>query len=219
MLNDPLELSAASASGTLRPSSLPRMFPFWKSFVWNGHDCTLSYTSQLASQHSSKMVFRAEMSWTDDADVVTRPVVVKFTPSYCEKVHVLLAEHDPPYAPALYHCQKVADVGDLYIVVMDYVAEGDGIDGTRISPTAVQQLRKAISHLHGNGYVFGDLRLPNIIQTKDGMMLIDPDWAGRVGEVRYPADISLGVGIAWHDGVERGGLIAMEHDLHLLESL
>ncbi|KAE9402420.1 hypothetical protein BT96DRAFT_816566, partial [Gymnopus androsaceus JB14] len=49
--------------------------------------------------------------------------------------------------------------------------------------------------------------------------LIDFDWSGRVGEAWYPADISMDMSIVWHDEVKRGGLIAKEHDLHLLKLL
>ena len=93
------------------------------------------------------------MSWSDNAgNSTTRPVVVKFTPSYFKDAHALLAKLDPPLAPELYHCQKVADVGDLYVVVMDYVAEDEGLDNTVISSAAAQQVDKAINHLHGNDF-------------------------------------------------------------------
>ncbi|KAE9402421.1 hypothetical protein BT96DRAFT_991223 [Gymnopus androsaceus JB14] len=154
----PLALPAVSTSRTVHPSSLPQMFPFWKAFVWDGHHCTLLSTSQLASQYSTKMVFHADMSWSDNTGKsLTCLVVVKFMLSYCEEAHTLLTKHEPPLAPELYHCQKVTDVGDLYVVVMDYVAEEDGIDNTPISSAAVQQVDKAIRHLHNDGYVFGDL--------------------------------------------------------------
>lgn len=56
-----------------------------------------------------------------------------------------------------------------------------------------------------------------MLLVDDTAVLIDFDWCGKVGEVRYPNDITLGPLMDWHDGVQRGGLI--HDDAHLLRVL
>ena len=46
-------------------------------------------------------------------------------------------------------------------------------------PDAKKQFKDVLGHLHGNGYVFDDLRKPNVLFTEDERLsLIDFDWAG-----------------------------------------
>lgn len=88
-----------------------------------------------------------------------------------------------------------------------------------LTALVVHRVREAVEVLHSHNYVFGDLRRPNIIQTKDGMMLIDLDWVNIEGKARHPADISLDGGIPWHPEVKRGSLIKKEHDLYMITVL
>ena len=77
------------------------------------------------------------------------------------------------------------------MVVMDYIVPA------RDLPTdARQQIRDVLSTLHASGYVFGDLREPNILFDADRKIkLIDFNWCGRYDvdmEILYsaiPADV------------------------------
>ena len=51
---------------------------------------------------------------------------------------------------------------------------------------AREQVEGAIRKLHENRFVFGDLRAPNVLFSKGKVFLIDFDWAGKIGEARYP---------------------------------
>ena len=51
----------------------------------------------------------------------------------------------------------------------------------------------------------------------DRLFLVDFYWAGRSGEARYPYFISREV--AWPPGAADGELIAVEHDVHMMEKL
>ena len=73
-----------------------------------------------------------------------------------------------------------------------------------------ESLRRAVLALHDKKLVFGDLREPNILITKDGLRLVDFDCSGEEGTVYYPVDISSG--IQWPNGVGGGGKIKAEHD-------
>ena len=46
-------------------------------------------------------------------------------------------------------------------------------------------------------------------------MLVDFDWAGKIGEVRYPSNINI-TGVEQPKGVFDGQLITVEHDLEML---
>ena len=167
---------------------------------------TLEYTDRLSKEYSRKAVFTARAE--DMAGSVTT-VVVKFTATYNQDAHIRLAQEG--LAPKLWFCERVADVGGLYVVVMDYVEGGELWDRRKASPARVDSLRSAVKMLHDQGFVFGDLRSPNVLVEGDRAVLIDFDWCGKEGEVRYPSDILLEKA-QWHPDVMQGGLIMQEHD-------
>jgi tRNA A-37 threonylcarbamoyl transferase component Bud32 len=45
--------------------------------------------------------------------------------------------------------------------------------------------------VHNAGYVHGDIRTSNILVYKNSPMLIDFDWAGNKGVVRYPINMNI----------------------------
>jgi Ser/Thr protein kinase RdoA (MazF antagonist) len=67
--------------------------------------------------------------------------------------------------------------------------------------------------------VFGDFHGPNIIVNPDGksIVLVDFEWCGEDGVVRYPADISTT--LMWHDDVYGCLPIGKQHDTFRLEYL
>ena len=106
----------------------------------------------------------------------------------------------------------------MWVVVMDYVS-GPMVEGVLTNPAHIASLRSAITTLHEHGLVFGDLRKPNVLLVGDGVVLVDFDWCGKEGEARYPSDILMLDSLNWHGGVERGPLLAKEHDAHLFRCL
>jgi Crinkler effector protein N-terminal domain len=165
-------------------------------------------------------LFRATLGKTN--------VVVKFCETYCEDAHRLLADHR--FAPTLHHCGKVS--GGLWMVVMDWEPSGNAAycfrHQLKLPDEVLKDVRDAVTILHNKGFVFGDLRWPNIVvvERKTGAndqrtirgMLIDFDWAGKDGEVTYPHTINL-LDIWWPHGVRGGRLIAKSHDLEMLGNL
>jgi tRNA A-37 threonylcarbamoyl transferase component Bud32 len=100
------------------------------------------------------------------------------------------------------------------MVVMEYV-DGQPVDEKNgISDAARVSVVKAVRLLHDNGFVHGDIRGPNILiadgegDEESRVKLLDFDWAGREGEVRYPYRLSQGL---WVKGVDDGELILREH--------
>ncbi|KAJ7429500.1 hypothetical protein B0H11DRAFT_1613085, partial [Mycena galericulata] len=114
-------------------------------------------------------------------------VVVKFASTYCKQAHTVLAKAG--YAPTLRYCQRRPDVGNLTVVIMD-LSPGAQAEPSNITDKVITTLRDAIDKLHAEKLVFGDLRPPNIIVHNSSVHLVDFDWAGRVGEARYPSTIN-----------------------------
>ncbi|KAI6032324.1 hypothetical protein BKA83DRAFT_4212682, partial [Pisolithus microcarpus] len=111
----------------------------------------------------------------------------------------------------------------LRMVVMDYM-EGVTLSAVikqeRVPASIVTHLREAIKHLHGAGFVFGDLCGPNVIVTPSDeitVQLIDFDWAGKDGEVTYP--VLINEKLIWAKGMEALGRIDKGHDRFNLDSI
>ena len=155
---------------------------------------------------------------------VSKNIVVKFVHRYNDVAHTLLADND--MAPNLLFYGKLSSVRDTYpscdglnMVVMDYI---DGLTADiahmrkLLPPDFLDQVRRILALLHHHNYVFGDLRGPNIMVTKDNkVMFIDFDWVGKDGESHYP--IIMAQTIDWPEGVKDGlGVMLKEHDTHML---
>jgi RIO-like serine/threonine protein kinase len=104
------------------------------------------------------------------------------------------------------------------MVVMEYI-DSETLDQVKwIPPTFMGQIRCALDVLHGQGYVFGDLRGPNVMITKnEEVKLIDFDWAGIHAKSQYPLLISRN--LMWPAGVEALSLMKTEHDDDMLAQL
>jgi len=154
---------------------------------------------------------------------VSEPIVVKFVHRYNKEAHELLAENG--MAPKLRYCDGIGirngdpSYGDLRMVVMDFV-DGETVEKAEtLPPTLGQQIRDILTLLHLADYVFGDLRGPNVMITKNNEVLfIDFDMVGKHGTSTYP--IMMSPSIQWPDGVADGlGVMMKEHDFEMLERL
>jgi len=154
-------------------------------------------------------------------------IVVKFVDRYGKRAHQLLA--DQGLAPKLLYCgsphlnDDEPSYQSISMVVMEYI-DGDklAVAKRKMSEESVEtvrsDVRRALDLLHGHGLVFGDLRAPNIMITKDGKVkLIDFDWAGEEGQAKYPPLISSE--ISWPEGVKALAVMRREHDLVMLRRL
>ena len=135
---------------------------------------------------------------------------------YGEAVHRAMAAKD--HSPRLIDCLKLTD--DTLLVVMakfdsemldvywESVPHCEQISKKR---TIQQQLRNILSFMHREGYVHGDLREPNILVSEKSeikLKIVDFNWAGKAGEVKYLLDLNKNV---FHSA-EAGEMILMEHD-------
>lgn len=202
------------SSTTSQPSTSPAQarFPFWTSFTSDdGFKYDLVYLARLTDD-ISKPVFRARMTASSGGNPVD--VVVKFAFSYGEKGHKLLADRDS--APTLLYCKYERDIG-MWAIVMELLAGGSLEAGSYLTDGQRKSLQAALDALHEEKLVFGDLREPNIIASGDRVKLIDFDWCGEEGVVRYPATTNTTGEIKWHSQVCGGQLIFRSHDTFRLE--
>lgn len=188
--------------------------PHLTELTINNEHVTLIYEKHLQANNPARAAFRATLCFGDGT---TRPVVVKFTPTYCADMHRLLAALSTPRAPTLHYCDRDDSVRGLFVVIIDYVAPATDAQWTAAHSTA---LREAVAALHAQDYVHGDIRRPNIILVDANLILIDFDWGGYEGRAKYPSCIFLDEpSIQWHRDVTRGGAIKKDHDLHFVEKL
>jgi hypothetical protein len=67
--------------------------------------------------------------------------------------------------------------------------------------------------------VHGDIREANIMVSKDRIrfMFVDFDWAGKIGEARYPMHVNTVDLPVRPDGPLDGELILAEHDKEMIQ--
>ena len=214
---------SSQSHGTPRSSTQPTPLhpirkvvpPHFQGYTKDGRIHKIEYTARLASDFPSKAVFKGTIEYEKGEDKVKEDVVIKFTDTYGEEGHKLLAEDS--FAPKLLFCNHERSVG-MYVVVMEYVS-GKQAGDLLTDQAHVDRLRRVVDKLHGGGYAHGDLRGPNLLIAEDDLKLIDFDWCGKENVARYPADINVGSDIQWHEGVYRGGPIKQAHDEHMFNLL
>ncbi|PBK86629.1 hypothetical protein ARMGADRAFT_1035486 [Armillaria gallica] len=171
------------------------------------------FTSKVIVQRPTDYLWLGNSHANDDDHILRiahilyslqgQKVVVKFVQRYGEEAHRLLAELQ--LAPAL-----------LY-------AGGCGVASQMIVMEYIQGIKKAIKTgldtLHNEDLVYGDPRRQNIMVTdeENRIRFIDFDWAGKIGEVRYP--FHLASCICEISGALEYDLILKEHDMKMLDAL
>jgi serine/threonine protein kinase len=183
------------------------VFPCYTEFPVVGGVNKFTYRKRLTDERSASAVFEAILDSPDD--MKGNRVVVKFVRRYSPEAHHLLA--DSSLAPRLLHHELIPNTG-IHFVVMEHIkAKEVGEDYLKVREN-MESLRKALEKLHEEGFVFGDLREPNILiaEGSGDLKLVDFDWCGKAGEVRYPVNINKE--IEWPGAVVGGEKIELEHD-------
>ncbi|TDL21488.1 hypothetical protein BD410DRAFT_293171 [Rickenella mellea] len=181
------EAKAKPASSAYDPDlQEARGFPFVTSYKDNGQEVGFTYDAQL---DENKLVFSAILGDPHDCECF-----VTFAARYSETVHSYLASGG--YAPALRRCIRISS--DWTAVVMDkskYKPLFHLSLSMEDEENARRKVKSIVQTLHEAGFVHGDVRDINILidpkslESDDVKVhLIDFDWAGRIGEAKYPID-------------------------------
>lgn len=120
-------------------------------------------------------------------------VVIKFTERYSAEVHKIVANMN--YAPKLYYYGVISR--RYKVVVMEHIATDVNITTYFYSEpekkqTIIGQCESVLSTLHTNNFCHGDFRAPNILVHNDTIRVLDFDWSGQVGSIRYPLFMNKG---------------------------
>ncbi|KAI0257032.1 hypothetical protein BJV78DRAFT_1159738 [Lactifluus subvellereus] len=256
------ELNLVPGSPILPNKPHPRYYPHLTSFTKDGTTTHFKYLKSLEDDPTC-ITYLAKITGQDDVTPLATggsdKVVVKFVASYGAHVHKFLANKG--WAPTLryYGSLRGAGLSDdftgparsalpglrlhspMHIVVMDYV-----ITRSPLPEDAYSQIESVLTLLHAQGYVFGDLREPNILFDTGGVKFIDFNWCGRyVQKIRdedladgrqkqienmdhvqvgdehyayYPLSMSTIKGM-WASGMEPLTPILPEHDWEMLKKL
>lgn len=107
--------------------------------------------------------------------------------------------------------------GGWNMVVMDVVSNDFSEFGYQ-TPALFGQMADRLVRLH---QAHGDVRDVNIMVMQDGsgFMLLDFDWAGKIGEAKYPMNVYAGPDLWRPEGACDGELIKAEHDLQMMNAL
>ena len=164
---------------------------------------------KYVSQVPNKLVFFGK---TND----NKDICIKFARSYSKEAHIKCAAMG--IAPVLRGFDLVP--GGWYMVTMDVVGEGYRcFDTASCGATLYEEMREKLAAFHQAGFVHGDVRDTNVMVRRDGkpeFMLVDFDWAGKIGEVRYPMNVNRGPDLMRPDGAYDGELILADHDMEML---
>lgn len=185
-----------------------QLFPYPTSFtsLVDSKNQSFVYHSHL---DNNKLIFRAKPC-DGSSDLC-----VKFVRQYSKEVHEYCASINA--APKLLGFESMP--GGWYMVVMTFIEGYDMLyESESLIPT--DKIRAVIDQLHQSGYVHGDIRDTNVMVSSNGhVILLDFDWAGESGKVRYPMNTHYGDDLWRPEGARDGMLITCEHDIEMMDAM
>ena len=178
-------------------------FPFFSTFMKDSKPHHIKYTGKIKG-----LVFKADLKAADS----TAEVIVKFSYRYGYPQHQLSAQKG--YSPNIIH---YFDKQPPWHIVMEYWNLKEQLFNP--NSTQLQQVQDFLTTFKENRYVHGDLRSVNVWVNggNDAIAILDFDWAGEEGSVRYP--FSLNTELQWPDGASPGALITHQHDEYWINQL
>ncbi|KAF8325651.1 uncharacterized protein EI90DRAFT_2931653, partial [Cantharellus anzutake] len=179
------------------------------------------YPTDFISLDSGENCAFEYLSWLDHKRLLfsgtagDKKIFIKFTHRYSKDAHLKCVALK--CAPALEGFQDIP--GGWHMVVMGLI--GDDYHELRCSDMKASfksEIERKVTDLHQNEFVHGDIRTTNIMVRKDGkpgILLVNFDWAGKIGEVRYPMNVN-DVEIKRPEGASDDQLIKAEHDIAMI---
>ncbi|CAG7853843.1 SubName: Full=Uncharacterized protein {ECO:0000313/EMBL:CCA70121.1} [Serendipita indica DSM 11827] len=207
-------LQAIYAPTEDRRSSEEATYPYRNFYMDGERRVTFEYRRRLFPE---KLLFECVQKEERTA------LCVKFTLRYSPEAHKACGDHG--VAPKLYSAERLP--GGWWMVVMEYLSEDEYSTRSSVKVDVIkfkEAIKDAVDVLHVNGFVHGDIRTCNIMVCRwwdddigmKNVKVIDFDWAGRVGEAKYPANVNY-TEIMRPEDARDGLLIKKEYDLEMLE--
>ena len=143
------------------------------------------------------------------------PLLVNFCRRYGKDAHVRCGELG--IAPKMVGFENLA--GGWFAVVMELLPSSFQPLRELTAETNRENLERRVTdaaqRMHRAGFMHGDLRDTNILvdvtSNNNGVRIVDWDWAGRSGDVKYPTSINFQVPRA---AAARGNVdIVQAHDM------
>lgn len=204
------EVDILGTDVTLPDPALPHPTQYF-SLHDNQTKCKFAYVSSVPD----KLIFFGKTDKNED-------ICIKFVRSYSKDAHLLLASTG--HAPVLRGFESVP--GGWFMVVMDVLDESSyrRFDHLHPRPEHHKSLIEIVGSLHQKGFVHGDLRDTNLwikesskLPLEFNFMLIDFDWSGVIGAVRYPMNVYEGRDLRRPKGAYDGEFILAEHDVGMVD--
>ena len=149
-------------------------------------------------------------------------IVVKFTARYSEKLHLHCSFLE--LAPPLLGCEPLD--GGWFMIIMEHMPKYlpfsalSVLDQCRLASRLKPIVFDLVRSFHAQNLVHGDLRDTNVLIREDGeqlkVKLVDFDWGGVEGEVRYPSAMNR-IEVWRPREVTDGAPITKEHDIQMVE--
>ena len=190
-------------------ASIDRPFPYKNSYTNEKFiECAFKYKSRL--MHGA-LLFLAEHR---EPEANAKPIVVKFTRTYSDVVHNLLASRG--FAPKLFAVEDLA--GGWKMVVMEYLSDWVMLGQKPHQERLIykEKLEEALQIIHDGNFVHGDVRCPNILVFKDNVKFVDFDHCGEEGVAKYPREWNHRLCV---EDAKEGEVIQKGHDVWMLERI
>ncbi|KAK1217271.1 hypothetical protein PQX77_020063 [Marasmius sp. AFHP31] len=191
-----------------------RSYPYMASYEIYGRESVVAFKSRL---DENRLVFTVAHGGSD--------YIVKFTQRYSKEVHQYLASLG--FAPKLFQCKVLP--GGWIAVLMERSKYTQVVELSKDHTELVKRrVSEIVQMLHGQDLVHGDILATNLLVDEDSLTrggdvkvhFVDFDWAGRVGEAKYPFGVNIyDMFMKRPTGVEGGGIITKEHDMAMVSRL
>ena len=193
-------------SATTDPRAAPHgQYPYPCSYTHLGLEYQFTYTGQL---DETKLLYSAK---TTDNKVIC----IKFVRRYSTDAHEYCATKG--FAPELRGFRYLP--GGWRMVVMDMISQEYRCLDLNVPYPHFEEIKKELGDLHQKGLVHGDVRDVNIMVKVDnspGFKLVDFDWSGTIGIVKYPINVNRKN--LWRPhGADDEKEITAGHDMEMLD--
>ncbi len=170
----------------LSPPEMPgcrRRFPYVESLSRvpseNGR-IQFQISKSLSDTAAARLLYLADTSGAEGT------ILVKFTKKYGMDLHLFCASMG--FAPKLLAFERLP--GGWFGVAMEYLKDATHVIDHDEGEKWLEEMRNITKSFHTEGFVHGDLRLPNFIIKEEKLYLVDFDWGGKEGETTFP-DVRL----------------------------